>query len=84
MDLVIGDVARPLLSVPLNTGAGRVPRFALGVSRSAIVKDPPVGWPIPGPIGIKAESGGVFLAATRHHVTGFGERPRIAPVATQG
>src|SRR5206468_9990792 len=73
-----------LFSVPLDTRARGIPRLAFRVGRSAIVKDPPVGWPIPGPIGIKAESGGVLLAATCHHVTGFSERPRIEPVATQG
>ena len=82
--LRVRDVADPLVAVPLDARARRVPGLALGIGACAVVEDAAVGGPVPGPAFVAAEARGVARIAPRHHVALFGEAAAVDPVAACG
>ena len=73
--------------VPLEQGLVLVPGLALGVHRAAVIDDPAVHRPGPGPVGVDPQAAGVFFVPAGHEVVllvraGIG--PGIDPVAAGG
>ena len=68
----VRNIADPFAAFPLQHGPLRIPRVAARIAGSPVVKDSAVHRPAPGPVGIKPQTGGVFLSAASHHVPGIG------------
>ena len=67
-DEVAHVVLEPLLAVPFDEHALRIPGLALRVGGAAVVEDAAVGGPGEGPAGEETETGRVFLRAVCHRL----------------
>ena len=74
-------VAGPLLAVPRDDLAARIPRLAVQVGRGAVVEDAPVGRPGERPLRIEAGIVGIAGVPPRHVVAVLVEAAGIDPAA---